>query len=147
MKKTLINLGLTAGVVYVLYRLFKKDDVIPMNKALPVDGTSGFDGSPQELLNPSRKPKYQEYLNEKSLNEESLNAKSLNDESLNEEPKIECTNKNEQNNDSVPENTKLLNKSSKIDDISDEEYSDGDISGEELSDEESEKTKKNRSLF
>jgi len=65
MKKTLINLGLTAGAVYVLYRLFKKDDVIPMNKPLPVDGTSGFDGSPQELLNPSRKPKYQEYLNEK----------------------------------------------------------------------------------
>jgi hypothetical protein len=90
---------------------------------------------------------FQESLNEKSLNEESLNAKSLNDESLNEEPKIECTNKNEQNNDSVPENTKLLNKSSKIDDISDEEYSDEDISGEELSDEESEKTKKNRSLF
>ena len=65
MKKTLINLGLTAGAVYVLYILFKKDDVIPMNKALPVDGASGFDGSPQELLNPSRKPKYQEYLNEK----------------------------------------------------------------------------------
>ena len=65
MKKTLINLGLTAGAVYVLYRLFKKYDVIPMNKPLPVDGASGFDGSPQELLNPSRKPKYQEYLNEK----------------------------------------------------------------------------------
>jgi hypothetical protein len=37
MKKTLINLGLTAGAVYVLYRLFKKDDVIPMNKSLPQD--------------------------------------------------------------------------------------------------------------
>jgi len=50
MKKTLINLGLTAGAVYVLYRLFKKDDVIPMNKALPVDGASGFDGSLQEIV-------------------------------------------------------------------------------------------------
>lgn len=50
MKKTLINLGLTAGAVYVLYRLFKKDDVIPMNKPLPQDGTSGFDGSPQEII-------------------------------------------------------------------------------------------------
>jgi hypothetical protein len=37
MKNTLINLGLTAGAVYVLYRLFKKDNVIPMNKPLPKD--------------------------------------------------------------------------------------------------------------
>ena len=37
MKKTLINLGLTAGAVFVLYKLFKKDDVIPMNKPLPQD--------------------------------------------------------------------------------------------------------------
>lgn len=50
MKNTLINLGLTAGAVYVLYILLKKDDVIPMNKALPVDGTSGFDGSLQEIV-------------------------------------------------------------------------------------------------
>jgi hypothetical protein len=37
MKNTLINLGLTAGAVYLLYRVFKKDDVIPMNKPLPQD--------------------------------------------------------------------------------------------------------------
>jgi hypothetical protein len=37
MKNTIINLGLTAGAVYVLYRIFKKDDVIPMNKPLPQD--------------------------------------------------------------------------------------------------------------
>lgn len=37
MKKTLINLGLTAGAVFVLYKLFKKDDIIPMNKPLPQD--------------------------------------------------------------------------------------------------------------
>ena len=37
MKKTIINLGITAGAVYILYRLFKKDDVIPMNKPLPQD--------------------------------------------------------------------------------------------------------------
>lgn len=35
MKNTLINLGLTAGAVYVLYILLKKDDVIPKNKPLP----------------------------------------------------------------------------------------------------------------
>ncbi|MEY4861651.1 MAG: hypothetical protein RL059_1355 [Bacteroidota bacterium] len=50
MKKTLINLGLTAGAVYVLYRICKKDDVIPMNKPLPVDASSGFDGSLQEIV-------------------------------------------------------------------------------------------------
>lgn len=37
MKRTIINLGITAGAVYILYRLFKKDDVIPMNKPLPQD--------------------------------------------------------------------------------------------------------------
>lgn len=37
MKKTIINLGITAGAVYILYRLFKQDDVIPMNKPLPQD--------------------------------------------------------------------------------------------------------------
>jgi hypothetical protein len=37
MKNTLINLGLTAGAVFVLYKLFKKDDVVPMNKTLPQD--------------------------------------------------------------------------------------------------------------
>ncbi len=37
MKNTLINLGLTAGAVFVLYKLFKKDDLIPMNKPLPQD--------------------------------------------------------------------------------------------------------------
>jgi hypothetical protein len=50
MKNTLINLGLTAGAIFVLYKLFKKDDVIPMNKPLPQDGTSGFDGSPEEIV-------------------------------------------------------------------------------------------------
>jgi hypothetical protein len=57
MKKTLINLGLTAGAVYVLYRLFKKDDVIPMNRHLPVDGASGFDGSLQEIINEGKRRK------------------------------------------------------------------------------------------
>ncbi|NBO22728.1 hypothetical protein EBU94_05240 [bacterium] len=37
MKKTLINLGITAGAVFVLYRLFKKDDIVPMKKPLPQD--------------------------------------------------------------------------------------------------------------
>jgi hypothetical protein len=51
------------------------------------------------------------------------------------EPKIE------------PKGDQILNKSTKIEDISDEEYSDEDISGEELSDEEDVKVKQNRSLF
>jgi hypothetical protein len=37
MKKTIINLGLTVGAVFILYKLFKKDEPIPMNKPLPQD--------------------------------------------------------------------------------------------------------------
>jgi hypothetical protein len=70
----------------------------------------------------------------------------------------ETENKNgNENYDIGTKKEPILNKSTKIDDNSDEEYSDEDISGEELSDEENEnenengnensKIKKNRSLF
>lgn len=46
-----------------------------------------------------------------------------------------------------PKGEPVINKSSKIEDNSDEEYSDEDISADELSEDEDSKVKKNRSLF
>jgi len=37
MDKKLIYIGLTAGALIVLYQIFKKKDVVPMNKPLPQD--------------------------------------------------------------------------------------------------------------
>lgn len=61
MKKTLINIGLTAGGIFILYKLFKKDDVVPMKKPLPQDNPqpigddnfSNFSG----FLKKSKRPK------------------------------------------------------------------------------------------
>jgi len=37
MDKKLIYIGLTAGALIVLYQIFKKKDIVPMNKPLPQD--------------------------------------------------------------------------------------------------------------
>ena len=84
-------------------------------------------------------------------------------ESLNTVPDSSSINSDSNNNNNIsdvntgdvnlravenePKNEPVINKSSKIDDNSDEEYSDEDISADELSDDEDSKVKKNRSLF
>jgi hypothetical protein len=108
---------------------------------LPIKNRSGF----QESLKP-------DINKEPNIDLDDISVHKNENENENENAN-ENANANENRVNHETKSEQILNKSTKIDDNSDEEYSDEDISGEELSENENENenenpiVKKNRSLF